>query len=787
MDATSRRAGVQPGDAAGESFASALRRLRRAAGLTQEELAERAGLTAKAVSALERGERRRPYPHTVRALADALTLGDADRAALQRLVPSPAPRRAPVPEQRADLPAPVTPLVGRGAEAEQVSALLRRDDVRMVTITGPGGVGKTRLALHVVQQLRAESGRMVVFVPLATVPDAGLVLPAVARAMDLPATGATPLVDALADHLGERRVVLLLDNVEHVTAVAADLAQLLHRCPGLTILSTSRAALRVRGEHDHPLPPLALPEPRAAANRVAAAEAVQLFVQRAGQAAPDFTLDEANAAAVAALCRRLDGLPLALEIAAAQVRFADPALLLERIDRVLEAPGHHDLPARQRTMRATMRWSHDLLDEREQAVFRRLAVFLGGWSLPAAEAVAAGDPVAETDVLAVLGRLVEQSLVIVSRGGGGLRYRMLEPLRQYARERLQAAGEEDAVRERHARWFYRLADRPGPGIVDAAAIARFDRLHREYANLTAALTWLLDHEPGDACRMCWSLWGVWLTRGHQVEGLRLASRAVQRAPDDAALGRAAAAAGAMAMVTGDLPRAEAMMHRTLAAVRSSGDRWVEAYVLAGFGLRAMARGLPDEAERQLRAALSVAVEAGDLGYTATIHTYLANLHLVQGDRAAAVASLHTALDVATDLDHRPGEFHALLQLGQLAVQADDRDLARDYLHRGAEAAAELGEPVVIANFAESLAVVAARDGRHERAARLLGVARRLRDEIGLELYAFIHQDRSVLQTAVERVRDHLGADGYDAAVAAGAALPVADAVAEVLREVPDHH
>jgi predicted ATPase/DNA-binding XRE family transcriptional regulator len=786
MSTTDRRAvAEQPvGDA--ETFASALRRLRQAAGLTQEELAGRAGLTAKGVSALERGERRRPYPHTVRALAAALGLDDARRAVLQRLVPSAAPAPSPVAPapppgggRPTGLPSPVTALIGRGAEAAQLLSLLHRDDVRLVTVTGPGGVGKTRLALHVAHRLAAGSDD-VVFVALATVPDAGLVLPAVARALDLPAAGAAPLVDALAAHLGDRRVVLLLDNVEHVVAVAADLALLLGRCPGLRILATSRTALRVRGEHDYPLPPLALPEGPATAGGIVTAEAVELFVERARQAAPDFALTDANAPTVASLCRRLDGLPLALEIVAAQLRYADPTLLLDRVDRVLEAPGHHDLPARQRTMRATMRWSHDLLDAREQAVFRRLAVFVGGWTLPAAEAVTAGDPVGEAEILGTLGRLVEQSLVIVSRGGGGLRYRMLEPLRQYALERLDAAGEDAAVRERHARWFYRFTDRPGPGPVDAAAIARYDRLHHDHANVSAALTWLLTADPAAAARMCWSLWGVWLTRGHQVEGLRLASRSVERAPDDAAMARAAGAAGAMAFVTGDVARVDALMEPALAAARRAGDQWVETHILAGFGLRAMLVGTTDEAQRYLHAALDVAHRAGDLGHAAMVHSYVANLRLVQGDRPAAVTSLQAALDLATDISHRPGELHALLQLGQLAGQAGEPDLARDYLQRGAEAAAELREPVVIASFAESLAVVAVRDGQHGRAARLLGVARRLREEIGLELYMHMHEDTAAPQEAASLARNALGPGAYDAAVAAGAALPVADAIAEVL-------
>jgi predicted ATPase/DNA-binding XRE family transcriptional regulator len=765
-----------------ESFGAALRRLRREGGLTQEELAERAGLTAKGVSALERGDRRRPYPHTVRSLAEALQLDEDQRSALLRLVPGPG-SRPPAPAARADrLPVPATTLVGREPDLAALRALLDRPDVRIVTVTGPGGVGKTRLVLSLAHQVQADAGEPVVYVPLAPVQDAGLVLPAVARALELPATGGVPLGDALAAHLGDAALLLVLDNVEHVLDVAPQIAALVGACPGLTVLSTSRAALRIRGEHDYALAPLALPDPspRADPEAVASTEAVRLLVERAREVAPGFGVSAVNVDAVAGLCRRLDGLPLALEVVAAQLRYTSPGVLLERIDRLLETPGHHDLPARQRTIRATLQWSHDLLDERERTVFRRLAVFAGGWSLEAAEAVVAGGAIAGADVLAVLGRLTEQSLVSVTRSDDAVRYRMLEPVRQYALQRLDEAGETAPVRERHARWFEAFTDRPGPAAVDPPAIARYDRLDRDHANVTAALRWLLDHDPGAAGRLSWSLWGMWMTRGHLVEGLELAGRSVDRAPDDAARARGAAAATILAYLTGDIARATAFLEVALASAERAGDRWVEAHMRAAVGVQAFQQGRFADAERHLTEALPVAWEVGDVGHVATVHLYLANLRLHQGDEAGGLQRLEEMLAISRRAGHWPGTMLALVQLGQRAVASGDLRLARSHLSSGTALAAELRDPLALVAFAQALAALAAAEGHPQRAARLHGVTQRFREEVNRSAQTFLTPAADQNARAIQRARDALGHDPFDAAVAAGASMSLTAAIAELV-------
>ena len=447
------------------SFGARLKRLRDAASLTQEELACRAGLTAKAVSAPERGVRRRPYPHTVRSLADALDLTDAERASLQAAVPGRGEKvRAPdAGTPPAVLPTPATPLVGRERDVEAVVGLFDQPETRLVTLTGPGGVGKTRLATEAARALLAADSfpNGAFFVALTPLADASLVLSTIAQALlDAGETEGLSSAASLRAYLRDKRLLLVLDNFERLLEAAPEVAALMEACPGLAVLATSRAPLRLRGEREYPVAPLGVPDPTRAPRLedVVGAPAVELFVRRARQASPGFEPSEANAAALAAICWRLEGLPLAIELAAARVRFLGPTALLSRLDRALEASGARDLPERQRTMRATLDWSHELLSEPEKDLFARLSVFAGGFDLEVAETVG-GDPGSDTeDVLVLFGRLVEQSLVLAepSEGGGRLRYRMLEPVRQYARERLGEGGE---TRRRHATYYLSLTER----------------------------------------------------------------------------------------------------------------------------------------------------------------------------------------------------------------------------------------------------------------------------------------------------------------------------------------
>ncbi len=462
------------------SFAQLLRRYRRAAGLTQEQLAERAGLSARAVSDLERGENRTPRRDTLELLADALGLSADDRAAFdgtvnRTRVTAEATREAQPPSAPTasdsvsdTLPAQPTAFIGREREFEAVQARLLDPETRLLTLVGPGGVGKTRL-LQVATAARDAFADGMTFVPLAPIGDPDLVLSTIARTLDVPEAPGQTLDKTLATALRGKRTLLVLDNFEQVLAAAPSIAALLAAVPTVTALVTSRAALRVRGERVHPVAPLTIPTPPLPPlDAISQYEAVRLFIARARDAQPDFAVTNETAPAVAEICARLDGLPLAIELAAARTRLLTPEALLARLSSRLKlvTGGARDLPARQQTLRAAIDWSYNLLDPDEQALFARLAVFAGGRTLEAVEAVCDAAADLPFDTLDGVESLVDKSLLRREPGASGeSRLVMLETIHEYARERLKASGEQEALERTHAHYYLTLAETAAPHLI----------------------------------------------------------------------------------------------------------------------------------------------------------------------------------------------------------------------------------------------------------------------------------------------------------------------------------
>jgi predicted ATPase len=746
------------------------------------------------VSALERGERKRPYPHTVRSLAEALGLSEEQRSALAESVRRRDDGDAPALTKEASpssLPASLTPLVGREREVEEIENMLRQEDtVRLLTLTGPGGIGKTRLGIEVAQKASVDFPDGIAFVALAPLGDAALVMPTVSQSLGMREAGGVHPLEALRQHLREKRFLLVLDNFEHVAEAAPEVVELLASCAHLCVLVTSRAPLRVRGEHEYSVSPLVVPDPTRMpeAEEVSKTPAAKLFLERAREASPAFELTQANAAAVAAICWRLEGLPLALELAAAQTRFLGPTALLSRLDRALEAGGARDLPERQRTMRATLDWSHALLHEPEKELFGRLSVFAGGFTLEAAEDVCATGGVEAEEVLVLLGNLVQQSLVVAeTTPEGETRYRMLEPVRQYALEQLRESGEADEARWRHAQYYLALAEEAEPRIRGHEQVEWLDLLEAENDNLRAAIGWSL--EAGDAqtaARIGWALGMYWVMRARHSEGRLLMEQTLAQVGGDLPpemRARVLWALGACVYGLGDDEHLLEISEEGAALFRRAGDRHGEAYMMGMMGFAALQLNELDRAARALQEALEGLREHEDAWGSALVLTNLAVVPLRQGEYQRAAGYAEEALELSRQTGDRFAGNISLYLLAQAAWGSGEHERTARYLRESLVLASELAAKVDCAYCMQGLAAVAASRGAPRRAARLLGAAEALLEVAGPVLYVYAHNE--LHQRAASAASEELGDQAWNEAREEGHAMSFEEAVAYALDRKDD--
>ena len=733
-------------------------------------------------------------------------------------------REEPVEPAPNNLPASLTSFVGREREMLEVKRMLPM--TRLLTLTGAGGSGKTRLALEVARDILGVYPDGVWLVELAGLPDPVLVPSAVAQALGVRERPDLPLTATLVDFLGSKRMLLVLDNCEHLIDACARLVDtLLSSCKHLRVLATSREALGVAGETNWLVPSLTVPDAGhlPSVEDLTRYEAVRLFVERVRSRLPAFVLTPENARAVVEVCRRLDGIPLAIELATARVSALAVEQVAERLQDSLKllTTGSRTAPARHQTLRATLDWSYELLSGQERKLFGRLSVFAGGWTLEAAEAVGAGASIEQGEVLDLLSRLVDKSLVVAEVGReGALRYRMLEPIRQYGQERLEANGEADTIRRRHADFFVRLAEEAEPELTGAGQRGWLDRLETELDNLRTALGWSLDGgEPEVGLRLAETLWWFCYLRGHYGEGREWLEEALAKSEDPPVPLRAKAltAAGVLAFLQceyglataqleeglalcrelgdergvasalqtlgsvareqGHYARAQALHEESLSLWRELGNEWGVAHSLNYLGFAAWLREDHERATVLCAEALDLYRDLGDAEGIAWSLISLGAAAQYRGDLGQSETLLEESLTLSQEAGYREGIAWSLNELGIVAYRRDDLGRAGALLKESLRVHHDLGDRWRIASVLEGLAEAACAQREFERAARLLGAADALREAIGtpVPLCERTERDRNV---AAARAR--LDDAAWEAAWAAGRVMSLGEAVGYAL-------
>jgi predicted ATPase/DNA-binding CsgD family transcriptional regulator len=688
-----------------------------------------------------------------------------------------------------NLPLPLSSLIGRERERTEARQLLA--ERRLLTLTGPGGSGKTRLALAVAGDVAREFEDGVWWVELAPVSNPELVAQEVARVLTIKEQPGRSMTETLARELAATELLLIVDNCEHLVEACERLAStLLYSCPKVRILATSRESMGVAVETVLLVPPLSLPDPGhlPAPTELGRYEAVRLFVERARSATPTFDLTERNAQAVALLCRNLDGIPLTIELAAARTKVLSVAQISSRLAgdfRVLKSASR-TADHRQQTLAATLEWSHELLEETERTLFRRLSVFAGGFSLEAAEGICTGGGIEEDDVLDLLSRLVDKSLVSVAEHGGvEARYRLLETVRQYGREKLQSSKGAGEVGRKHAAWFLALAERAGPELKRRQQVVWLARLEWEHDNLRAAMRWLLrEGKIETAVQFAWALWLFWWYHGYQSEGRRYAEEILAKRdvlPRDVRA-RAVYVRDAVSYGLESMDLTMRLCEESAALFREVEDKPGLAVTLGVQGITALQQGDVERARVSFEEGLDLFREVGDKWGVVSTLAHLGIIPFNTGDNASAVRYFEEAVALSHDIGGRiPAAYISFYNLALIAQsEGDDRRASEMYVE-GLKLAVEVGDKANVAYCLEGLAGLIGQHSGSERAVRLYGASEALLEAVGAPLYVHA-QDRILYERAVEALRSRLGEEAFGAAWSQGRAMPLEQAVEYALAE-----
>ena len=744
-------------------------------------------------------------------------------------LPSEFPPLRTLEAYRNNLPLQPTPLIGREKEVSEMCNLVRGDETRLLTLSGPGGTGKTRLALQAAADLLDDFPDGTYFVPLATVTEAEMLLPAVAEALGVRETAEQPLFESLKDYLYERRILLLLDNFEQVLRAAPAVAELLAGAPRMKVLATSRAPLGLYGEHEVPVPPLTLPDLKRppSLERLTQYEAVGLFVERARAVKPDFKVTNESAPAVAEICVRLDGLPLAIELAAARIKMLPPKAMLQRLGSRLKllTGGARDLPERQRTLRATIEWSHALLDGGEQVLFGRLAVFSGGRTLEAIEAICDAEGDLPVEVFEGVSSLVDKSLLRQEEGPGGEpRFVMLETVHEFAREKLGESEKAEQIKRVYAEYFLTLAEEAYPELKGPNQLEWLERLEAEHDNMRAALSWALKRKEVEvALRLGSALSYFWSMRGYQSEGRSWLEEALaiegRVSPEMRAM--ALAGVGSLAFDQGELDRAKEVCEEGLQLLAHEGREASEAKLnlLVWLGFVAWQKEEYGQAKELFEEGLELSREMSDTWWLATFLLYLAivphylgdyeratelteesmDLFREQGDKHSLAHCLNNlammvyskgdlrqagklteeAVALFRELGNRVDVAFVLCNLGWIALLQDDLGRAADFYRESLSLSWEIGLNPIVQSALEGFACVAGARGETERAARLWGAAQTLHETKG------IPRDTDFLAEAdarISAVRSDMGEEAWEEAWNRGQAMTLDEAVSYALEE-----